>query len=291
MKPAGSGPSRVSELTPGQRVALVRLLEDDDPVVRGPVQARILACGTEAESWLRPYLQDEDPLIRRGVQEMLERLERQAADTDFLTFCLSHGEDLDLEEGVWLLARTRYPEINLQAYRALLESHAAELRERLQGVTDARETLEGLNAFLFEIHGFAGNAENYYDPENTYLNRVLDRRTGNPISLCAVYLLIARRLQLPVVGIGMPGHFLCRYQSTREEIYIDAFHGGQLLSRADCVRYLTQSSYGFQEGLLAPASPRRMLMRMCSNLHQVYLHLKDKEESARLQRYVVALAR
>jgi regulator of sirC expression with transglutaminase-like and TPR domain len=106
-----------------------------------------------------------------------------------------------------------------------------------------------------------------------------------------VYLCVSRRLQLPVVGIGMPGHFICRYQSPTDEIYIDAFHRGRLLTKADCVNYLVQSSYGFQEGLLSPATPRRVLLRMCANLHQIYLHLKLAEETCRVQRYVVALAK
>jgi regulator of sirC expression with transglutaminase-like and TPR domain len=96
---------------------------------------------------------------------------------------------------------------------------------------------------------------------------------------------------LPVAGIGMPGHFLCRFQCSTDELYIDAFNRGKLLSRTDCVKYLVQTNYGFQEGLLSPATPRRILLRMCSNLHQIYLHLKLAEETARLQRYIVALAK
>jgi regulator of sirC expression with transglutaminase-like and TPR domain len=152
-------------------------------------------------------------------------------------------------------------------------------------------SLETLNERLFAGEGYVGNAGHYYDPQNSYFNRVMDRRTGNPISLCTLYLFVARRMHLPVAGVGMPGHFLCRYQSSKEEIYIDAFHGGRLLSKADCVRHLTQTSYGFQEGFLSPVTPRRMLLRMCANLHQIHLHLRDKEETSRFHRYVVALAK
>jgi regulator of sirC expression with transglutaminase-like and TPR domain len=106
-----------------------------------------------------------------------------------------------------------------------------------------------------------------------------------------VYLLLARRLQLPITGIGIPGHFVCRYQSSAEETYVDVFHGGRLLTKADCLRYLHESNLGVHEGLLTPATPRRILLRMCSNLHQIYLHFKAKEESRRLQSYVVALAK
>jgi regulator of sirC expression with transglutaminase-like and TPR domain len=120
---------------------------------------------------------------------------------------------------------------------------------------------------------------------------VVDRRTGNPISLCLVYLFIARRLRLPIVGIGMPGHFLIRFQSSTGEVFIDAFNRGKLLSKADCVKYLLHTSHGFQEGYLAPVSPRRVLLRVCSNLHQIYAQLELAEDTSRLQRYIVALAK
>ena len=107
-----------------------------------------------------------------------------------------------------------------------------------------------LNTFVDYVCGhlgFKGNEDDYYDPENNYLNRVLDRRTGNPINICVVFLLLARRLKLPMVGIGFPGHFLCRYQTTSDEIYIDAFHEGKLLTKADCIHYLVRSNYDLHE--------------------------------------------
>ena len=97
-----------------------------------------------------------------------------------------------------------------------------------------------INHYLFDELGFTGNEENYYDPENSYLNRVMDQRTGNPINLCLLYMLLARRLRLPVAGIGLPGHFICRYQSTAAEIYLDPFNRGKFLTKADCVQYLAQ---------------------------------------------------
>jgi regulator of sirC expression with transglutaminase-like and TPR domain len=98
-------------------------------------------------------------------------------------------------------------------------------------------------------------------------------------------------LKLPIVGIGMPGHFLIRFQSSTGELFIDAFNRGKLLSKADCIKYLLHTSHGFQEGYLAAVSPRRVLLRVCSNLHQIYAQLELPEETARLQRYIVALAK
>jgi regulator of sirC expression with transglutaminase-like and TPR domain len=165
------------------------------------------------------------------------------------------------------------------------------LRESITEAAEPEEVLGSVNNYLFNELGFAGNEENYYDPENSYLNRVLDRRTGNPINLCLVYLLIARRLGLPVTGIGLPGHFICRYQSIAREIFIDPFSRGKLLTKTDCVQYLLQGNYSVRDDYLAPVTPRRMLLRVCGNLHQIYLHLEKSEEATRLQRYLVALAR
>jgi len=223
-------------LSASQKAALVTLLADDDAAIYQTVRERILSYGTEATDWLRPHTLSSDPVLRRRVQEVVQYLARQSADNCFLAFCLNHGEDLDLEEGAWLLAQTQYPDINVAAYQALFDSYAADLRERIDFGSGAEGILTTINQYLFGELAFRGNEQNYYEPDNSYLNCVLDRRTGNPISLCLVDLLIGRRLRLPIAGIGMPGHFLTRYQSSTGEIYIDAFNQGKLLTKADCIK-------------------------------------------------------
>jgi regulator of sirC expression with transglutaminase-like and TPR domain len=120
---------------------------------------------------------------------------------------------------------------------------------------------------------------------------VIDRRKGNPISLCLIYLLLARRLHLPITGIGMPGHFLCRFQTPTEELFIDAFNSGKNLTKGDCVKYLLHTRDGFKEAYLAPITTRRTLLRVCSHLHQIYSQQSRKNDIARFQRYIVALAK
>lgn len=278
-------------LTDGLKTALLTLLADEDSRVHQAARTRILAGGPEVRAWLRPHLRSADPVLRRRVAEILRHMDRQQADNEFLAFCLRHGDDCDLEEGVWLLARTQYPGINVPAYRALLDSFAADIRERLGGELRSVGCLPVINDHLFNELGFRGNERHFYDPENSYLNRVLDRRTGNPISLGTVYWLLARRLGLPVVGVALPRHFVCRFQTPTETVFVDVFHRGKLLTRADCIRFLQQIGQGFQESYLAPATAGRTLLRMCSNLHQIYHDLGRREEESRLQRYVVALAR
>jgi len=278
-------------LTEKRKSALITLLADDDPAVYHRMRNEILSHGPMVSEWLRPYTLNGDPILRRRSLEIVHHLARQAADDRFLGFCLKQGEDLDVEEGAWLLAQSQYPDTNPEAYQALLDSHAGELQERIHFSGEPDQLLAIVNKYLFGELGFVGNEQSYYDPENSYLNRVIDRRTGNPINLCLVYLLLARRLRLPVTGIGLPGHFVCRYQSAAREVYIDVFNRGKLLTKADCVNYMLQSNYSVREALLAPVTPRRMLMRICGNLHQIYRHLELAGETARLQRYLVALSR
>jgi regulator of sirC expression with transglutaminase-like and TPR domain len=283
--------SSAKELSESQWKALVNLLGDDDPSIYQTVREKIVSFGEDAGEWLRPYRLSNDPVLRRRAREIVQHFDRQEADTWFLAFCLKHGEEFDLEEGVWLLALTQYPEINVGAYRALLDHFAAEIRERIDFSETNKEILTTINNYVFDELGFSGDQESYYDPQNSYLNRVVDRRRGNPINLSLLYLLLARRLELPVAGIGLPGHFICRHQSTSEEIYIDPFHHGKFLTKADCIQYLVSGSHGLQDEFLAPVSTRRILMRICSNLHQIYSQMELSQETTRLQRYLVALAR
>ena len=286
-------PTKVApgELRESQKAALLNLLADEDPTVHAAVRSKILSLGPLTRQWLRPHALSSDPLLRRRTQELILHFDRQAADNAFLGFCLRNGEDFDMEEGAWLLARTQYPDINIEAYQALLDSFVAELKQLTAHYQRANQILGQVNEYLFNELSFTGNEQNYYDPENSFMNRVLDRRTGNPINLCLFYILIARRLHLPVVGVGLPGHFICRYQSSSDEIYIDVFNHGRQLTKADCVQHLVRGNYDLDDDYLSPVSPRRMFQRICRNLHQIYLQLEMSEPATRFQRYLVALGK
>jgi len=274
-----------------EKAALISLLVDEDAAIYRLVRDKILSCGPGATEWLKPHTLSSDPVLRRRAQEITQHFAREKADDRFLAFCLSEGNDLNLEQGAWLLAQTQYPDINIEAYQALFDSYAGELLERVDLRADADQLLSAFNNYVFDVLRFKGNEQNYYDPENSYLNRVVDRRKGNPINLCLVYLMLARRLRLPLAGIGLPGHFICRYQTPSEEYYIDVFNHGKLWTKANCIQYLVFRNYTVQDSYLTPVSSRKMLMRICGNLHQVYHHLGMAGEATRLQRYLIALAK
>lgn len=286
-----SPPKDPGRPTPERQAALLTLLADDDPVVSEGIRERLMSGGAAAQEWLEGHRLHADPVARRRVLEILERFEAVGADAEFLSFITSHGENFDLEDAVWRLVRTRHPEAPIAGYAAQLDEWAGRLKEQFSRVSNGAEMLGQINQLLFVELGFRGNEEHDYDPANSYLDVVMDRRVGIPISLCAVYLFICRRLSLPVTGIGMPGHFLCRYQTPREEYYIDAYHGGRLLTRIECLRRLKQFAVEYEEGALQPISPRRILHRMVANLYLVHKERRERAEAGRLQRYLGPLTR
>src|SRR5438067_11764698 len=190
-------------LPESQRAALISLLVDEDPAIYQIVREKILSYGHIACEWLQPHMLSNDPVMRRRALEIVHHLARKGSDEKFLDFCQHNGEEFDLEFAGGLLAQTQYPDTNIDGYQALYENWAGELRSRIDFSAQAEQVLGILNQYLFTTLGFAGNEQFADNPENCYLNRVVDRRTGNPISLCAIYLFIARRLKLPVTGIGL----------------------------------------------------------------------------------------
>jgi len=278
-------------LSDGQREALIRLLADDDPDVFRHIHETILAQGPAARAWLERHRLSEDARTRRRVRGLLDALNAADADNAFLGFCLTQGAQLDIERGLFLLARTTYPEINLEGYGALLDGYAEEVRNRVADLNTPHRVLGTLNRLMFIQLGFRGNTQDYYHADNSYLNRVLDRRTGNPISLSAVYLSVCRRLGLPVAGVGLPGHFLCRFQNAVHEIYVDPFNGGRFMTRTDCVHHLVRSNCSLQDDYLGPVSPLKMLIRSVNNLHQIYQQRQDPKNSLRMKGYLLALTK
>ncbi len=286
MPPPSDSPHPPAPLSSGQREALFRLLDDDDPGVSGIAKQRLITEGHGLIPWLKPHTLSNNPVLRRRAREILLHFEAQDADERMRTFCRRAGEDLDLEEGCLRLAQTRFPELNIEAYRALLDDWAAKIAEWLPDDRHAAEgVLSAMHTVLFQQLGLRGNERNYYEPENSYLNRVMDRRLGNPITLCAIALLVGRRLSLPLVGIGLPAHFLCRFQSPTSQVYLDAFHGGRLLNRTDCVAFVNKLGRPFEESFLQPVSPRRMLQRMCINLEHAYENLEMRHDLIRIRTY------
>jgi regulator of sirC expression with transglutaminase-like and TPR domain len=187
----------------------------------------------------------------------------------------------DVASAALAISRVEYPALETGRYLDRLDEMGERARQRLgTPVETSSDSIKALNEYLYDEEGFAGNRDQYDDPRNSFLNEVLDRRTGIPITLAVVYLELARRAGLNVTGINFPGHFLLRAPGgiAGDDLIIDPFHGGALLSEFDC-RQLLRSHLGdqaaFDRSLLAPATRLEIVVRMLVNLKRLYVRMRS----------------
>jgi len=249
--------------------ALITLLGDEDFCVRDIARERLLSVGQQAVTALeRIAASDAEGRIRIEAKSILEKHRLDQLAQEFHR--LNETTDFDLERAAFILARMEYPEVDEKKYTHQVDDLAMKAMKRISDEREEKRRVELLGKFLFEEEGFLGNADGYYDPQNSYINRVLDRHLGIPISLSALYLFVAKRLQLPVQGVAFPGHFLVKYDFDSDFIFIDAFNGGQVLTLSECAEFLKRMGYPFADVSLVPAKPKDILARMMRNLVLIY---------------------
>jgi regulator of sirC expression with transglutaminase-like and TPR domain len=182
-------------------------------------------------------------------------------------------ENIDLARACLIVAQDAYPGLEVERYLGEIERMAARLRSQLPQSGAAEERVVALNEFLFGELGFRGNADDYYDPRNSYLNEVMDRRTGIPITLSVLYMELGRRIGLPLQGVSFPGHFLVRLRLRGGTLVLDPFAGGAPQSSAELrerlQRVVRHEELPLEE-FLEPASHRQVLARLLRNLKAIY---------------------
>ena len=199
-------------------------------------------------------------------------------------------DEINLAEAALLIAAEEYSRLDIDLYLERLDSFADLARVRLADPSDATDTIEILNNTLFKGLGFHGNQESYYDPRNSYLNEVIDRRTGIPITLTLVYMEVAKRIGFAVKGVGLPFHFIAKHERTEGDLFIDPFNDGRLLDSADCDALVTQMSGGKLElrpEHLQAVTNKQMLARMLSNLLGIYASGDHRRALAALDRILL----
>ena len=261
--------------------ALIHLLDDPSETVQQAVRARLEERGRVVLPWLRLAQQTaEEPLYSRLAETM--HILHLASVEQAWTALLEHPAP-DLEDGAFLLALFGYPDLDIPAYRATLDDFAAQIRPGIEAVHGV-EQAKVLAKFMFDHLGFIGNHETYYDPANSYLNQVIDRRSGIPISLSVIYLLLARRLNLPVVGVNMPAHFVVKYANGDDEVFLDIFNGGVPFTREAAMRSLTKVGIAPNLHYFRAATTPEILLRMVRNLVLIARDAGDEQSVADLRR-------
>ncbi|AFY54985.1 hypothetical protein Riv7116_2475 [Rivularia sp. PCC 7116] len=191
-------------------------------------------------------------------------------------------EYIDLGKAGLYIAQEEYSELDIEEYLNALDAMAMELEERLPSEKYPLKIIQCINQYLYDDLKFTGNIQNYYDPRNSFLNDVIERRVGIPITLALLYIEIARRIDFPMIGIGMPGHFLIRPDISEIGIFVDAFNHGEIMFPQDCQERLSQiyqQNLTLQPEFLAPVTKKQFLARMLTNLKYIYLNQQELEKA------------
>lgn len=202
-------------------------------------------------------------------------------------------EKIDLLRSALTFARPEYPTLDESFYVGLIDGYAERVRSRRGESEDPAHTIASINAVLFHQEGFAGNQSEFYDPRNSYLNEVIDRKLGIPISLSVLYMEVAQRVGLPVFGVGLPGHFLLKhYDLNGNQIFIDPYIAGRLLSPSECQTRLDEVYGGqmpLQPEFLNSVSRRQILTRMLNNLRSIYISQRNFKKALITVDFILAI--
>jgi regulator of sirC expression with transglutaminase-like and TPR domain len=191
---------------------------------------------------------------------------------DFAAAVAGRDLDVDLFGAAMVIARLRGEPVDAHETARRLDVIAEAVHDAIGEATDTASLCHAVDHELFTVRGFSGNSANYYEADNSYLDRVVERRTGLPITLSLVYMEIAQRIGLRADGIGFPGHFIVRCGDPEDPVYVDPYHQGDRLDRNELVAQLRHQDLGgaMPESFLAALTRRQILQRMLRNLHLVF---------------------
>ncbi len=248
---------------------LVESLAASDAKVRADARKKLLDLGPDAAPLLRRYASSASPRTRAGLWGILREINKRGFKSELRNFA-ADPRSVSLERAALALAGIDNPDLDADSYVTTLNQFSSDLMLTLGPKSEIAFNLEAFQNFMSGELGFTGNPDDYYDPANSFVDQVIDRRSGIPITLSLIYMVVGSKAGLRVDGIGLPGHFIVRLGDAGDEIYLDPFHGGRLLSRRDCERMVTGRGFAFHQEYLKPVTPKTIISRMCRNLINAY---------------------
>lgn len=220
----------------------------------------------------------------------MSKQSQQSVRARFAELAARDDDAINLAEAALLIAAAEYPRLDVELYLDKLDRIGDRARARADNAVDAHGVIAALNATLFDELGFHGNRERYSDPRNSFLNEVIDRRTGLPITLTVVYMEVARRTGLFIQGVGLPYHFIAKHPAESGDIFIDPFNGGRVLGEMGCAEMLAEISGGrvaLRAEYLEAVTARQILTRMLNNLLGVYSTSDPHRALAAIERILI----
>ncbi len=270
--------------------SLIRLLADDHEKMQSMVSARLLELGERIVPSLWDARSAVSETVRSRIDDILARLSSEAGEELALSEWRGLVEvsgEVDLEHGVSILAKLHTPDLSWAPYETMLDQMADELAIRLSGIHDPNDIVEMFTKYIFKEQGYKGGQDaDYFNADQHYLDRVIQKKSGVPIALSLVCLLLADRLSLPVFGVGLPDHFIVKYQNNETEILFAPFHHGAVITREECEEFVIRRRLRFTDEILAPVTNRYILERMLGNLRRVYLHCHERDKIKVVMQYM-----
>lgn len=266
-----------SGISPERQAALIRLMDDDSPVVRTAVMDELKRLDRAGIDWLRKLARGPNRMVASEARNFLEELRNPDTIEEFTRFIRSVS--YELETGCLLLNRTLYPDADVTDCCIRIDALAKRCRELMVLPNSPFEQCKAVNRVLFHEYGFRGNVEDFDDPLNSFLCQLLERRKGIPITLSILYILVAQRCGLELEPVGTPGRFLVGCFLEREAFYIDPFERGAFRTVREVEEMLLRNSLKPRPGFLAPTSVGEVLCRCCRNLTRQFAIRNDPEHS------------
>jgi len=252
--------------------SLVFLLDDPDPYVKSEVKNRLFQLGENAVPLLDQHKSEStDEQERALISEIIQWITYSSVEEDFLDVLGNGLTSLkQLEAAIFILARFDNPTLRSKDYQRKLDRFADSISADVQYSLSESQKMHKVLDLVFTELEFSGSTTDYYSPENSYMNKVIDRRCGLPIALGMIVLFIARRLDLPFQGVNMPIHFMLMYKSDQEKVLIDPFDHGKILTYNQCFYFLEQNGVTPRSEHFQPSREPAILARYIRNLINSY---------------------
>lgn len=278
----------MSDLTTSELNALVSLLDDSDSEVRLHVRDRILSLGTAIIPILEKKWESSfNPKIQREIEELVHDLQFSQLKQRLEEW--KNTEDRDLLTGLWIINTYQYPDIEFEKLNADMHQIYFEVWTAFKNDLPPYDQVRIINNVLFNTLRFSANTKNFHSPANSMLSSVLDSKRGNPLTLSSIYLLVARKLGLPIYGVNLPNLFVLTYKSEDYNFYINAFNKGLIFGKKDVFNYLEQLKIEPQEEYFEPCSHLAIILRMLRNLKQAFEKLGDQDKVEEIKELLVLL--
>lgn len=270
--------------------ALVKLLDDPDQEIYQHVEGRLLEYGNEVIDYLEnAWEQSLDSLLQQRIENIVHKIQFANVKEDLNLWYQSGA--FDLLQGALVINRYQYPDLDEQKIIFQIEEIKREIWLGLQYEMSSIEKIKLINHVFYNIYGFSGNTKNHHDPQNSYINQVIESKKGNQISLAIIYATLAQKLDIPVYGVNLPQHFILGYidESKRDEhefgvlFYINAFNKGAIFGKHDVDQFLRQLNLDPMPGFYAPCSNVEIIRRVIRNLISAYENLGSKEKVEELK--------